>query len=571
MRSSFKLPLLLLVATPLLPQAVTIQDPTNGNRAAVTSGRLLRVEANPSTTTDFFVDLRKLNGVTLTGANVVDGANSAFRVNVVAGGAGGGVAQLQVRNSGDAAWVNIGVGAEGAAVLKLPVRLHDATGNIAVVTNAAPAGGDYGLGIRCISGCGASSFLDNSAFTAGASSITNIGGVFNDGLAAVTSGNAAAPRITDRRGLHVNLRNNAGTEVATSADPLRVDPTGTTTQPTSISAANFPDNEPFNLNQLAGTVLAAPVDVDLGAGAEQIIRVSMRKAASGGSVEYGTSTDPLRVDPTGATTQPVSGTVTANAGAGNFNVVGTKSNNGGAPGSTNLGVLPAVATAGVPTQTEGNQVGLSTNLAGSLRALITDALPTGANNIGDVDVLTLPANASVNLNQIAGTGVTANNGAAGAGSQRNVLANDNSAIANWGHGAVGGAVPSGATVLGLRDDAGNTQRGIFCDLRANVDIRAFTAAESFQFITGVASQKVYFCHISIMASAASNVKITEGTGTNCATGKTTISGAWPFAANGGIAQSFGIGPLVMTTAANNVCAESSAAVSVTVLVQYALF
>ena len=56
-------------------------------------------------------------------------------------------------------------------------------------------------------------------------------------------------------------------------------------------------------------------DLDSGGGAQYAQGVSIRKAASGGSVEYGTSTDPLRTDPTGTTTQPVSGTVTANLSA----------------------------------------------------------------------------------------------------------------------------------------------------------------------------------------------------------------------------------------------------------------
>jgi hypothetical protein len=58
-------------------------------------------------------------------------------------------------------------------------------------------------------------------------------------------------------------------------------------------------------------------DADTGAGAQYILGVGLRKFASGGSVEAGTSSDPLRIDPTGTTTQPVSGTVTANIGTTN--------------------------------------------------------------------------------------------------------------------------------------------------------------------------------------------------------------------------------------------------------------
>lgn len=48
-------------------------------------------------------------------------------------------------------------------------------------------------------------------------------------------------------------------------------------------------------------------------------------------------------------------------------VSGSKSNNAAVPGATNLGTLPAIATAAAPSYTEGFQVGLSTDLSGALR------------------------------------------------------------------------------------------------------------------------------------------------------------------------------------------------------------
>jgi hypothetical protein len=60
-------------------------------------------------------------------------------------------------------------------------------------------------------------------------------------------------------------------------------------------------------------------------------------------------------------------TVTANAGTGTFTVAGGKTNNNAAPGATNVGTLNAVATAAAPSFTEGNQVALSVDLAGALR------------------------------------------------------------------------------------------------------------------------------------------------------------------------------------------------------------
>jgi len=75
-------------------------------------------------------------------------------------------------------------------------------------------------------------------------------------------------------------------------------------------------------------------DLDSGGGTQWILGVGLRKSAGGGSVEFGTASDPIRTDPTGTTTQPVSGTVTANqggswtvAGTGNFTVVQSTASN----------------------------------------------------------------------------------------------------------------------------------------------------------------------------------------------------------------------------------------------------
>ena len=47
-------------------------------------------------------------------------------------------------------------------------------------------------------------------------------------------------------------------------------------------------------------------DTDTGGGTQYVLGATLRKSASGGSVEAGTAADPLRTDPTGTTTQPVS-------------------------------------------------------------------------------------------------------------------------------------------------------------------------------------------------------------------------------------------------------------------------
>jgi hypothetical protein len=57
-------------------------------------------------------------------------------------------------------------------------------------------------------------------------------------------------------------------------------------------------------------------------------------------------------------------------------VLGNKTNNNAAPGATNVGVLPCIATAAVPASTEGNQVGCSTNLSGAQRVINESSIAT---------------------------------------------------------------------------------------------------------------------------------------------------------------------------------------------------
>lgn len=70
-------------------------------------------------------------------------------------------------------------------------------------------------------------------------------------------------------------------------------------------------------------------------------------------------------------TVTVTGTVAVTQSTSPWIVAGNKTSNAGAPNGTNVGVLPAEATAAAPTYTEGNLVLLSTDLAGNLRTTTT--------------------------------------------------------------------------------------------------------------------------------------------------------------------------------------------------------
>jgi hypothetical protein len=171
-------------------------------------------------------------------------------------------------------------GTPNSAANKWPVSVTDGT-NTAQVLNAAPGSdsGQSAVAVRVISQLGAGSGgggggqADKSAFTEGTTSFQPVGGVLNETITAdPTEDQAAAARITPKRAVHTNLRNNSGTEIATSSNPVRTDPTGTTTQPVSGTVTANAGTGPFPVSDNAGSLtvdapVGTPVNVRLSDGA----------------------------------------------------------------------------------------------------------------------------------------------------------------------------------------------------------------------------------------------------------------------------------------------------------------
>ena len=104
----------------------------------------------------------------------------------------------------------------------------------------------------------------------------------------------------------------------------------------------------------------------------------------------------------------------------------------------------------------------------------------------------------------------------------------------------------------------------------NISVTANT-----QLVAGVSAKKVYVCSISLVAGAATNVAIVEGTGSVCGTGTAGVLGGstaatgYNLAANGGIAYGSGAGSVAQTaTAADALCILVSAANQVSGNIQY---
>lgn len=185
-----------------------------------------------------------------------------------------------------------------------------------------------------------------------------------------------------------------------------------------------------------------------------------------------------------------------------------------------------------------------------------------------------------NTAQVAGTAMSVNNGVSGAGTQRTNLASDNSAIANWGHGATGAAPPSGMTSLGAI--ASGATGGLMQDLTNCDQWVDINTTASAQLITGVAGRKVYFCNGNIqMNGGANTIAFVSGTGTTCATGTTTIPGfqgsttaanGYSFAANSGMTFGGGLTPFARSTNnADNICILVGSATRVVGGLAYAIY
>jgi len=87
-----------------------------------------------------------------------------------------------------------------------------------------------------------------------------------------------------------------------------------------------------------------------------------------------------------------------------------------------------------------------------------------------------------------------------------------------------------------------------------------------QLVAGTVSKKIYVCSIHVVAAAATNIAVVEGTGSVCATGTAGVTGfggataatGWNFAGNGGIALGNGDSSLgAEGTSGDNLCIFNS--------------
>src|SRR5215469_9170491 len=278
--------------------------------------------------------------------------------------------------------------------------------------------GNLKVNIQAGAGSGGTAMADSAAFTFATTQGTPAFGVFQTTATnnALTNCQAGAWQMTANRAGFVNLRNAAGTELATSGAPLRVDPTGTTTQPvsgtvtvTQGTAANLnatvtgtvaaTQSGTWNINNISGTV-SLPTGAATSAGQPTAATLGSTTSGQTGNLSLGavttaaptyvtgqtnalslTTAGALRVDGSGST-QPVSGTVTVTqATAANLNatVTGTvTANQGGTWNINNISGTVSLPTGAATSANQPTAAAIGSTTSGQTGNLAMGAVTTAA-------------------------------------------------------------------------------------------------------------------------------------------------------------------------------------------------
>lgn len=198
---------------------------------------------------------------------------------------------------------------------------------------------------------------------------------------------------------------------------------------------------------------------------------------------------------------------------------------------------------------------------------VTTAAPSYTNAQSSPLNLTTSGSLRTDTSSVGGNTVLTGNGSTGTGSQRVTIASDSSARAVAGEGATGSAAPSGAQQMGMRSGANMVAA---TQANASVAISGNSAATT-QLVALSASAVIHVTSFDFMAAGTANVTLVYGTGTNCGTGTTALTGAYPLTAQAGIAKGSGQGPVLVVPAGNALCWTNSAGVQVSGSLSYTQF
>lgn len=97
------------------------------------------------------------------------------------------------------------------------------------------------------------------------------------------------------------------------------------------------------------------------------------------------------------------------------------------------------------------------------------------------------------------------------------------------------------------------------------------AATTTQLLALVTGSRIYITSYDFMAAGTNAVKLVYGTGSNCGTGTTDLTGAYPLIAQAGISKGNGLGAILFLPVSNALCITTSGTGQVSGSVSYAQF
>lgn len=100
---------------------------------------------------------------------------------------------------------------------------------------------------------------------------------------------------------------------------------------------------------------------------------------------------------------------------------------------------------------------------------------------------------------------------------------------------------------------------------AKIDVSTATTTQLVALSSGA---KIWVTSFNVIAGGTGNIKFVYGTGSNCGTGTTDLTGNYNLTAQAGIAHGDGMGPVLVVPAGNALCVTTSAAVQMSGSVAY---
>lgn len=287
----------------------------------------------------------------------------------------------------------------------------------------------------------------------------------------------------------------------------------------------------------------------------------------------------------------VSGTITASLGA--FNPVGNATRS---VSTTSANVALPTADPTVLVQNTGTSdayivMGIGSGTTATTSGTLIRAGSTYALNAGTATYLAaITSSGTTSLAITTGTGLPALAGAGGGGSGGAVTVASGADVTEGAitdttcggshtvsgclyalNAAMSTATPAGTNTIGNINAYQNSSGMVIppaADTSAAINV---STATTTQIVALASAKKIYVSSFDVVAGGTGNITFVYGTGSNCGTGTTSLTGAYNLTAQAGIAKGNGLGAVLVVPASNALCVTTSAAVQMSGSVSYAQY